>query len=189
MRGPLSGKAMEYLDEDEVDLMMDLRSQYGEHGMLPLLRKIVRAEGGKDFDTGGLTLQWPRLFQPTMQEISQLIPSLVQAINPLGAVSKPGPEGAGPPPKPDPAYMLLTVEEASRYLRQLLDIDMLDEEMDEPADNHSDPNEPRRSPVPPPADPGGDGTPDSAPTDEPSPIAPMAQAFGMAMGGNVNLDV
>lgn len=186
MRGPLSGKAMEYLDEDEVDLMNDLRSQYGEHGMLPLLRKIVRAEGDRSADLGALTLQWGRIFQPTMQEISQLIPSLVMAINPLGAAQKPGPEGAGEPPDPKPEFMLLTVEEARAYLKQAMDIDMLDEEMDEPIDSHDDPSDPSYGHAPPaieqvdadgnaapgPAD-GGTGT-------EPGPI-------GQAFGGNVNI--
>jgi hypothetical protein len=140
IKGQLSGRAMEFMEEDSDDLAMELRSQYGEHGMLPLLRKIVQAVDPQ-MDADGLALQWPRLNQPTPDEIAVLIPALALAIDPLGAAKQkiPAPklnasddakpaQPSIPPemPTPDPAFSLLTPEEARTYLKTLMDMAMLD---------------------------------------------------------------
>lgn len=142
IKGQLSGRAMEFMDEESDDMALELRSQYGDHGMLPLLRKIVKAiDAGIDADN--LALQWPRLKQPTPDEIAVLIPALVQAVNPMAAPShepvatgapdkgsdpKAKPAKPAPPAmiEPDPNTQLLTVEEARAYLKMIMDLSMMD---------------------------------------------------------------
>jgi hypothetical protein len=81
LKGVMSGRAMEFLDEDSHDLVMELRSSYGD-GALELLRKVVRSiEAGGD--PRGLTLDWPRLYQPTPEDLAHLIPALVLAATPI----------------------------------------------------------------------------------------------------------
>ena len=82
LKGVMSGRAMEFLDEDSHDLVMELRSAYGG-GALELLRKVVRALGGAAGDPKGLILDWPRLYQPTPEDLAHLIPALVQAATPI----------------------------------------------------------------------------------------------------------
>lgn len=81
LKGVMSGRAMEFLDEDSHDLVMELRSSYGD-GALELLRKVVRALG-LDADPAGLQLDWPRLYQPTPEDLAHLIPALVLAATPI----------------------------------------------------------------------------------------------------------
>lgn len=83
LKGVMSGRAMEFLDEDSHDLVMELRSSYGR-GALELMRKVVRACGaGSTHDPKGLTLKWPRLYQPTPEDLAHLIPALVIAATPI----------------------------------------------------------------------------------------------------------
>lgn len=148
MKAPMSGRAMEYLDEDSNDLVMDLRSQYGEDGALPLIRKIaMAAELFSEDEVGALSLQWPRIFQPTPDEVFALVQALQIAVDPMGhaAAAQPGqpatpsnPSATGPakpgkpavPPTPaqipEAAAQFLTVEEARAFLLLNLDIAMLD---------------------------------------------------------------
>lgn len=136
MKGPLSGRAMEFLDEDSHDLAMELRTSYGEHGLLPLLKKILRVTD-PDMDVENIGLKWPRMYQPTPQDIQFLIAGLAQAIDPMGVGKiKPnspgGAEGAPAPEvkpqEPNPKYMIITPEEARAYMRLQMDLDMLDAE-------------------------------------------------------------
>lgn len=141
VKGPMSGRAMEYLDEDSTDLIMDLRSQYGEYGALPLLKKICLAtKKATPATVGALTLQWPRIFQPTPDELLAIINGLMQATG-LATAGKPAamPKAAGAtaggggapaaPPKPvppSPDMQLLSTPEAQAYLRMVMDLDMMD---------------------------------------------------------------
>jgi len=134
MKGPLSGRAMEYLDQDSDDLCMDLRSQYGEHGALPFMKKICTA-AGLCKDPSALTLQWPRLFQPTPDEVYSLVQAFALAMNP---VQTPGPSTKGPDgqetrgaPMPSEEHQLITPDEARAYLAMVLDLSMLDTATDE----------------------------------------------------------
>ena len=142
MKGPLSGRAMEFLDEDSHDLAMELRTSYGEHGLLPLLKKIIKVTD-PDIDTEKLGLRWPRMYQPTPQDIAFLIPALAQAIDPLGVSGKPKPMSAvgegqvAPVPEmqvPDVKNMIITPEEARAYMRLQMDLDMLDTEENDDED-------------------------------------------------------
>ena len=141
MHGPLSGRAMEYMDEDSDDLVMELRSQYGASGALPLLRRIVTAS--KPLATLGVApeeidLMWPRLFQPTPQDLALLIPALHQAVQPIGPPQSAGADrnasaqgnGDAPAPKTPPAAprqtedagSLLTIGQARAYLALNMDL-------------------------------------------------------------------
>jgi hypothetical protein len=141
MKGPLSGRAMEFLDEDNDDLVMELRTQWGDEGALPLLRKIAIAQaqmGGDKIDAAGLSLQWPRLFQPTADDLGALIPALIQAVTPIAAPQPPaaaGGEDGKPAPKPAAAAgagdTLLTIEQARAYLESNMDLSMLDMRSDD----------------------------------------------------------
>lgn len=83
LKGVMSGRAMEFLDEDSHDLVMELRSSYGRAG-LELMRKVCRASGALDgSDPKGLTLKWPRLYQPTPEDLAHMIPALVLAATPI----------------------------------------------------------------------------------------------------------
>lgn len=170
MKAPLSGRAMEYLDQDSDDLVYDLRDQYGEHGALPLIKKIVIA-AGIESDTSGITLQWPRMFQPTPDEVKALVEAFVAAIDPLGhatpatpgqPASPAGATGAGKPAippaeaaAPDEENQMLTMAEAKAYLSQVLDLSMLDLDLEDDEGNA----DVRDSPTGP---------------DEPTPTAPPA---------------
>lgn len=187
MKGPLSGRAMEYLDQDSDDLVMDLRSQYGEHGALPLIKKICIATKICS-DPSGLTLQWPRLFQPTPDEVFSLVQALALAMNPVQVPgpSTSGPDGVAKPgaPVPSEEHQLLEPDQARAYLAMVLDISMLDVERDDdegdvPADDDPEPSEVRRgTPTPTPVedqiDPAGE---------EPQGDPPDNSAAGFASAG------
>lgn len=190
MKGPLSGRAMEYLDEDWEDLIMELRSAYGEDGFLPLLKKIVTAVAkfsgtNVDLKPELLSLRWPRLFQPTPTDIGQVIPALVQAINPLavspqgksGGETGGGVEGMNPPEE----FMLLKPAEARAWLADNMDLKLLEEEEDDA--ETADPEEPAPvEPATPPAleDGGGPDQPQNTPAD-PEPTHPLAGPTGDAV--------
>lgn len=187
MKAPLSGRAMEYLDEDSNDLVMELRTQYGEDGALPLIKKIaLAAEVLKPDDVGGLTLQWPRMFQPTPDELFALVQSLQIAVDPLkatqpGQPATPGkPAGATsaatpgtpeqPPQRPEATEQFLTIAEARAYLVLQMDMAMLDLDATGDEDEEADesPTAPGQNtdPVPlpsvlvePPADPSDPNAP------------------------------
>jgi len=171
MKAPLSGRAMEYLDEESNDLVMDLRSQYGEDGALPLIRKIaVATKIMGDEAAGALTLQWPRLFQPTPDELFSLAQAIQIFIDPMKHASPMKPEtpdqpstpsatGPAKPGKkgtpaveaqvPEEENQIMTMEEARQYIRLQMDIDMLDledgDDAEEVDDSPTSPDEPTES--------------------------------------------
>lgn len=150
IKGTMSGRAMEFMDEDADDLIMELRSQYGEHGCLPFLRKILVA---KRIEIGAkIDLQWPRLFQPTPDDLAKMIPALLMACG-GGPQAKPSPGEPGT--AAPPTVILLEPEQARRYLEANMDISMY-EDADDTAD---DPDEGDPSDVggPPPDPVGEDG--------------------------------
>jgi hypothetical protein len=128
MPGPLSGRAMEYLDEDAHDTAMQWRTTYGEGGALPLICKILRVLD-PGLDVTKLWLQWPRIYQPTPGDLQAMVQALVMAITPI-TVGKPDAEtGSVPTLAP-----LMDPEIASAYLAANLDLGILDDtEGDSPA--------------------------------------------------------
>lgn len=79
--GVITGKAMELLDEDLVDLVQELRTSYGAGGLLPLIKKMAIAakrarhplmRGANEKEIDGLMLDWPRTYNPTPAETTQL---------------------------------------------------------------------------------------------------------------------
>ena len=190
MKGPLSGRAMEYLDEDMGDLVMELRTQYGDRGFLPLVRKVARACDIKK-DLGSLSLLWPRLFQPTPMELAQVIPALVQAVYPQtkaqGVRGTSGAGGSSTSPAAPPVQLpgLLSLEEAQNWLRLNMDIDMVQDESEVPEEQdvlEVDIPEPLHGPA--------RVEPDPLPED--APIVPggieIEQPEG-GIGGPVNIDL
>ncbi len=124
LKGPMSGRAMEFLDEDSDDLVMELRSHYGDLGALPLIAKLIRATDGPE--TGNLSLHWPRLFQPTPDDLASMIPALVMAAKPLVEPQAAGADGVVPPVDPEQAKGLLSPEQARTYLVTNMDIHNLE---------------------------------------------------------------
>lgn len=186
MKGPMSGRAMEYLDDEWHDLVMELRSSYGDCGMLPLLRKMMIAKAkhtrsNANPDVDGLSLMWPNLFQPTPTDLAQMLGAFALAANPMKRSITPGKPatataaavpGVGPPGKEE---QILTLKEIRSYLAMAMDLGILDDDDD---DDDDEPPEAQTGdlPVNPPtplADGGG------APSQEEPPPAddPLADPF------------
>lgn len=169
MHAPLSGRAMEYLDEESNDFVAELRSQYGDDGVIPLVRKIaIAAKALGTADVGRLRLQWPRLFQPTPDEILSLMQAFQIAVDPLKRATPPTPGqpavpgGEGKPTKPaipeqpagepEESEVFLTMEEARNFILLNLDLAMLqddddDDEADDVDESPTNPDEPTE-PIP-----------------------------------------
>lgn len=82
-KGPLSGRALEHMDENSVDLILELRDSYGIHGYLPLVRKILCATNlVPDIDYDEICLSWPRIYQPAPADVMQLVQAMALAVNP-----------------------------------------------------------------------------------------------------------
>lgn len=176
MKGPMSGRAMEYLDDDWHDLVMELRTAYGEEGMLCLLRKMVAAcarEAGTniDYKVDGLMLRWPRLFQPTPTDLAQIMPAFQIAVNPFEMAQQaepavPGGEnGGGQPAKPkmlpEGTEQFLTVAEVRQWLRDNMDLGTGDDDDDDDEfDDESFEGEPEPPNAPSPAPDGGGPDPE-----------------------------
>lgn len=85
----ITGKAMELLDEDLVDLVQELRTNYGDDGYLTLVKKLSLAalraghplmEGLTTQQIDGLMLQWPRTYLPTPAEVQQLVEAMARGV-------------------------------------------------------------------------------------------------------------
>ena len=146
LSGPMSGRAMEFLDEEFHDLIDDLKTSYGDYGAMPLARKILQA-GQPEIDLSSFTLAWPRLFQPTPTDLAQMVAGLgagpAQPAQPGASASGDGPAKPGRPATtgPDPRFMLITPEEARAYLAANMDLDILnDDDVDA-----EEPDEPEKS--------------------------------------------
>lgn len=94
----ITGKAMEALDENLVDLVQELRTSYGTHGELPMLKNMgvaaIRAKhplmkGVTEQDCDGLMLQWPLIHTPTPDEVQKLVQAMGQAVGGPGTEGKP----------------------------------------------------------------------------------------------------
>ena len=118
---PQSGKAMELLDEDFFDLVGELRTCYGDYGLIPLMKKAIMVaahaghpllKGVKLDDLDALSLKWPRPYQPTAQEVQLFAQALSLLVN--------GPKG----PEGQQGEGIVSIEDAH---------EMLDEFMDTPA--------------------------------------------------------
>lgn len=140
-----SGRAMEILDDDLNDLVQDLRMSYGDNGMVPLVRKVVRAavaakhpafkpDAKKQIEE--VTQKWPPLYLPSTREILELAQGLDlasggQAGSGSGAGAGSGGGGSSggsaspkpaPKPAPKPPAPLIEREEAGEHFRAILDL-------------------------------------------------------------------
>lgn len=137
IKGSMSGKAIELIDEDFLDLIQELRVQYGTYGYLPLIKKICKAAsvanhplmvGVADSLIDGLTLDFPPLYLPDPQEVQLLVTAMVAATAPTGAetpmAGQPGPDGSPGKPIMAPASgpPLIDPLVAADYLAKQLDL-------------------------------------------------------------------
>jgi hypothetical protein len=140
MKGVLSGRGMEFLDQDSHDLVMELRTAYGDEGLLPLLRKMCVAVYDGEIDAARIALQWPRLNQPEAADISSMADGISKLLNPLQAAYAParpassekGPDGTTTPvpaseeQKPPEDFMLVTPDQAKLFVSTYLDLTTLE---------------------------------------------------------------
>ena len=222
LKGVMSGRAMEFMDEDSHDLIMELRTSYGVNGSLELMRKILRALGS-EHDPKGVRMDWPRLYQPTPEDLAHPIPALAIAVTPIqepltpeeaakisggadgvtaGETTKsgggqqqktahtvtnksatgastttkhevtkgPGTQGGRPSAQPDGGKIigsLLEMEEASRFLKLYMDIDLLPKAEDRGVSDSDEPT-------------------DSAPRPEPLDTAPEEASTGEGVTAEPN---
>ncbi len=119
---PQSGKAMEMLDEDFFDLVGELRTAYGDYGLIPLMKKALTVASKahhpllKDVsltDLDELALRWPRFYAPTAQEFNQFAQGLAVLVTGGKAAGQEGGTQTG---------IVLTREEARQRLDEFLDI-------------------------------------------------------------------
>jgi len=122
MPGPLSGRAMEYVDEDSHDTAMQWRNTYGEGGALPLICKIIQTLD-KTIDVSKIWLQWPRIYQPTPGDLINIVNALKVAVTPIAVEGAKASEGESIPTVPP----LLEGDIASAYLKANLDLGILDD--------------------------------------------------------------
>lgn len=134
IKGSMSGKAMELIDQEFIDLIQELRIQYCEFGYLQLLKKICiaaimmkhpAAEGLSDTVVDALELQYPAMYTPDEQGFLFLVQALDLAVN--GAFPPATPtmnaEGkAGPMPEKNPP--LLALEDAQAFLAAQMDLSL-----------------------------------------------------------------
>lgn len=127
IKGTMSGKVIELIDEDFLDLIQELRLQYGDYGYLLLLKKICKAaskvghqsmEDVSDKLIDGLTLHWPPLYLPDAQEIQFLADAMVQLTNDSKPGGK-GPDGSVTTIKVEP---LIDPELAKQFIAKQLDL-------------------------------------------------------------------
>ncbi len=128
MPGPISGRAMEFIDDDAHDVAMQWRTTYGEGGALPLVCKVLRVLD-KSLDVSGLWLQWPRIYQPTPDDLFAIVNALKAASTPAQVAAV----GAEPGAKPLVVPALLDAKVASAYLEANMDLGILDDTDDGPA--------------------------------------------------------
>jgi hypothetical protein len=127
IKGAMSGKVIELIDEDFLDLLQELRLQYGVYGYLLLVKKICKAaafvghelmQGVTDKIIDGLTLDWPPMYLPNAQEFQFYADGFVQ----LTADSKPGGKG------PDGSAQMIAIEPlvdpilAKQFIAKQLDL-------------------------------------------------------------------
>jgi len=89
IKGAMSGKAIELLDEDFIDFVQILRTSYGEYGSLEVAKRLSEmliAAGHEKFKgisekaIDEIEQEWPRLYSPDPEEIKQLVEGISGAI-------------------------------------------------------------------------------------------------------------
>ncbi len=113
VHGPMSGRAMELVDDQFIDLVQELRTSFGEAGLLPLLKKMVRAgiktghelfAGVSEDEVQGISLLWRRLMPIAPEALVQLSSAMQVFVE----------------------AKLLDPEMAKKYISMALDLDALE---------------------------------------------------------------
>lgn len=135
IKGTMSGKVVELIDEDFLDLIQELKLQYGTYGYLLLVKKLCKAArlagyelmlDASDKIVDGLTLDFPPLYLPDAQEINFLITAFVQAT----ATQEEGPPTAEGKKTMVAKIPLLNPVLAANYLAKQMDL--IEESDDKP---------------------------------------------------------
>jgi hypothetical protein len=88
--GTMSGKAMELIDEDFIDLVQVCRTALGEYGYLMVLKLLclmcikaahAKFKGINEKMVDELELEWPNLFSPSPQEVQYLVTAITSSID------------------------------------------------------------------------------------------------------------
>ena len=125
-----SGRAMEVLDADLMDLVQDLRWSYGDDGLVPLTRKVVRAAAAANHpavkreyakSVEALGAQWPRMYAPNAQEFLQTVQALQAGLGQPEQPSTPGADGAPSKPGAPAVPALIELDVATDYLAAVMD--------------------------------------------------------------------
>lgn len=91
IKGSISGKVIELIDEDFLDLLEELRLMYIYYGYLPLMKIICKAAklaghllmpNATDNLIDGLTVECPPFYLPDAQDIQFLTAAMVEASSP-----------------------------------------------------------------------------------------------------------
>lgn len=133
IQGTMSGKAMELIDQEFLDLIQELRVQYCQHGYLPLLKRLCKAAafmghplmaGVTDKIIDGLFLQYPADYVISPQDLLFAVQALDIAVNGSHPPSPPKPAGENTPaiPAPPPAEKLMDPEVARQWLAAQMDL-------------------------------------------------------------------
>lgn len=127
-RIPQSGRAMEVLEEEFHDLVMEQRTYYGEGGALPLLRKAFMAARQTNMlkldksMVQELALLWPRLYQPTPMDLQSFAQAMLILVGTPGVPAQKsanGTMGRGTPPQ---GIAIVKPEEARQLFEAMVDI-------------------------------------------------------------------
>jgi hypothetical protein len=134
IKGSMSGKAMELIDQEFLDLIQELRVQYCEFGYLPLIKKICNAaiiakhpaaQGLTPKSIDALELQYAAMYTPDEQGFLYIVQALDIAVN--GSHPKPVPQVSATGqqlPMPEPSEPLLDVKDARAYLASIMDLSL-----------------------------------------------------------------
>jgi hypothetical protein len=135
IKGTMTGKVIELIDEDFLDLLQEIRLTYCTYGYLPLVKKICKAAsksghplmvGVSDTLIDGLVIDFPPAYLPDGQEIQFIISALVEATA-TQEDGPPGPDGKKTMVAKEP---LIDPDLARPWLAKLLDLN--EESLDRP---------------------------------------------------------
>jgi hypothetical protein len=135
IKGTMTGKVIELIDEDFLDLLQEMRLTYCSYGYLPLVKKLCKAAaaaghqlmaGVKDALIDGLVIDFPPSYLPDAQDIQFLVSAFVEAT----ADQQDGPAGPDGKKTKVAKEPLIDINLAKPLLAKLLDL--VEESLDRP---------------------------------------------------------
>jgi len=128
IKGAVSGKVIELMDEDYLDMLEELKLMYIDYGYLPLTKKQCKAAaaaghslmvGATDQLIDGLEVECPPFYLPDAQDIQLMVQGMVEASSP-----KLLSEGGGGEQAPTTVHVppLILPEVAAQFIHRQLDL-------------------------------------------------------------------